>query len=168
MPQLTISIPIWPEYPSSDGPGVLCHVTKLKSSQIGFLNMIMSLLYSHGLHSHQISVQQSIFGDVTGDSMSNLQKLQDGILSIAPRQLWKQTRVVQYYRGLPTKVTGEHLNLNETLPELRLVFGVFFWTCCWYVMKTCIFMLCTKQDFEIFEAVVGLLVYFEIKLHKHS
>ncbi len=33
------------------------HVTKLKSSQTGFLNMTMSSLYSNGLHSHQISIQ---------------------------------------------------------------------------------------------------------------
>ncbi len=32
------------------------HVTKLKSSQTGFLNMTMSSLYSNGLHSHQISI----------------------------------------------------------------------------------------------------------------
>ncbi len=34
---------------------ILHHVTKLKSSQTGFLNMTMSSLYSNGLHSHQIS-----------------------------------------------------------------------------------------------------------------
>ncbi len=33
------------------------HVTKLKSSQTGFLNMTVSSLYSNGLHSHQISIQ---------------------------------------------------------------------------------------------------------------
>ncbi|KAF7652374.1 hypothetical protein LDENG_00097700 [Lucifuga dentata] len=38
------------------------HVTKLKTSQIGFLNMTMSSLYSNGLHSHQISIQYSTFG----------------------------------------------------------------------------------------------------------
>ncbi len=38
------------------------HVTKLKSSQTGFLNMAMSSLYSNGLHSHQISIQSSTFG----------------------------------------------------------------------------------------------------------
>ncbi len=38
------------------------HVTKLKSSQTGLLNMIMSSLYSSGLHSHQISIHQSTFG----------------------------------------------------------------------------------------------------------
>ncbi len=32
-------------------------LTKLKSSQTGFLNMTMSSLYSKGLHSHQISIQ---------------------------------------------------------------------------------------------------------------
>ncbi len=41
---------------------IMHHVTKLKSSQTGFLNMTMSLLYSNGLHSHQISIQQSTFG----------------------------------------------------------------------------------------------------------
>ncbi len=41
---------------------IMHHVTKLKSSQTGFLNMTMSSLYSNGLHSHQISVQWSTFG----------------------------------------------------------------------------------------------------------
>ncbi len=36
---------------------IIHHVTKLKSSQTGFLNMTMSSLYSNGLHSHQISIQ---------------------------------------------------------------------------------------------------------------
>ncbi len=36
---------------------IMHHVTKLKSSQTGFLNMIISSLYSNGLHSHQISIQ---------------------------------------------------------------------------------------------------------------
>lgn len=39
-----------------------CQVTKLKLSQIGFLNITMRSLYSGGLHHHQISVQESIFG----------------------------------------------------------------------------------------------------------
>ncbi len=45
-------------YPSSDTTSsrVMHHVTKLKSSQTGFLNMTMSSLYSNGLHSHQISI----------------------------------------------------------------------------------------------------------------
>ncbi len=41
---------------------IMHHVTKLKSSQTGFLNMTMSSLYSNVLHSHQISIQQSTFG----------------------------------------------------------------------------------------------------------
>ncbi len=36
---------------------IMHHVTKLKSSQTGFLNMTMSSLYSNGLHSHHISIQ---------------------------------------------------------------------------------------------------------------
>ncbi len=45
-------------YRSSDATSsrIMLHVTKLKSSQTGFLNMTMSSLYSNGLHSHQISV----------------------------------------------------------------------------------------------------------------
>ncbi len=50
-------------YPSSDGYfRIMHHVTKLKSSQTGFLNVTMSSLYSNGLHSHQISIQYSTFG----------------------------------------------------------------------------------------------------------
>ncbi len=44
-------------YPSSDGYFQEDNVTKLKSSQTGFLNITMSSLYSIGLHSHQISIQ---------------------------------------------------------------------------------------------------------------
>ncbi len=36
---------------------IMHHVTKLNSSQTGFLNMTVSSLYSNGLHSHQISIQ---------------------------------------------------------------------------------------------------------------
>ncbi len=36
---------------------IMHHVTKLKSSQTGFLNLTMSSLYSNVLHSHQISIQ---------------------------------------------------------------------------------------------------------------
>ncbi len=45
-------------HPSSDATSsrVMHHVTKLKSSQTGFLNMTMSSLYSNGLHSHQIAI----------------------------------------------------------------------------------------------------------------
>ncbi len=41
---------------------IMHHVTKLKSSQTGFLNMTMSSLYSKGLHSHQILIKWSTFG----------------------------------------------------------------------------------------------------------
>ncbi len=46
-------------YTSSDATSsrIMHHVTKLKSSQTGFLNMTMSLLYSNDLHSHQISIR---------------------------------------------------------------------------------------------------------------
>ncbi len=46
-------------YTSSDATSsrIMHHVTKLKSSQTGFLTMTMSSLYSNGLHSHQISIQ---------------------------------------------------------------------------------------------------------------
>ncbi len=46
-------------YPSSDvtSSRIMHRVTKLKSSQTGFLNMTMCSLYSNGLHSHQISIQ---------------------------------------------------------------------------------------------------------------
>lgn len=40
----------------------MCHVTKFKSSQSGFLNMTRRSLYSYDLHSPQISAQRSIFG----------------------------------------------------------------------------------------------------------
>ncbi len=40
----------------------IMHVTKLKSSQTGFLNMTMSSLYSNGLHSHQISINRAPLG----------------------------------------------------------------------------------------------------------
>ncbi len=45
------------------------HVTQLKSSQTGFLNMKMSSLYSNDLHSHQISINRAPLGcGGTGDS----------------------------------------------------------------------------------------------------
>ncbi len=51
-------------YPSSDATSsrIMLHVTKLKSSQTGFLNMTMSSLYSNGLHSHQISINRAALG----------------------------------------------------------------------------------------------------------
>ncbi len=58
-------------YSSSDATSsrIMHHVTKLKSSQTGFLNMTMSLLYSNSLHSHQISINRAPLGcGGTGDS----------------------------------------------------------------------------------------------------
>ncbi len=50
--------------PSSDATSsrIMHHVTKLKSSQTGFLNMTMSSLYSNVLHSHQISINRAALG----------------------------------------------------------------------------------------------------------
>ncbi len=46
-------------YPYSDGYSsrIMHHITKLNSSQTGFLNMTMSSLYSNGLHINQILIQ---------------------------------------------------------------------------------------------------------------
>ncbi len=57
-------------YPSSDATSsrIMHHVTKLKSSQTGFLNMTMCSLYSNGPHSHKISIQAPLGCGGTGDS----------------------------------------------------------------------------------------------------
>ncbi len=48
---------------------IMHNITKLKSSQTGFLNMTMSSLYSNGLHSYQISINRAALGcGGTGDS----------------------------------------------------------------------------------------------------
>ncbi len=57
---LTMSIPLWLQCTHlimATSSRIMHHVTKLKSSQSGFLNMTMSSLYSNGLHNHQISIQ---------------------------------------------------------------------------------------------------------------
>ncbi len=78
-------------YPSSDATSsrIMHHVTKLKSSQTGFLNMTMSSLYSNDLHSHQISIQIEHLWDVVDwmihimdVQLTNLQQLRDAIMSI--------------------------------------------------------------------------------------
>ncbi len=67
---------------------IMQHVTKLKSSQNGFLNMTMSSLYSNDLHSHQISIQWSTFGmwwneiRIMDVQPINLQQLRDAIMLI--------------------------------------------------------------------------------------
>ncbi len=60
---LTTSISLWLQCTIfwCTSSRIMHHVTKLKSSQTGFLNMTMSSLYSNDLHSHQISIQQSTF-----------------------------------------------------------------------------------------------------------
>ena len=66
---------------------IMYHITKLKSSQTG-VNVTMSSLYSKGLRSPQISIQQSIFGMwrntpcIMDVQLANLQKLHDAIMSI--------------------------------------------------------------------------------------
>ncbi len=68
------------------------HVTKLKSSQTGFLNMTMSSLYSNGLQSPDLNPIEHIW-DVVGqeDIMdvqpTNLQQLDDAIVSISTKIL---------------------------------------------------------------------------------
>ncbi len=79
-------------YLSSDATSsrIMHHVTKLKSSQTGFLNMTMSSLYSNGLHSHQISIQliEHLWDVVEREirimdmQPTNLQQLRDAIMSI--------------------------------------------------------------------------------------
>ncbi len=57
---LNMSIPLWQQCTHllmATSSRIMHHVTKLKSSQTGFLNMTMSSLYSNGLRSHQISIQ---------------------------------------------------------------------------------------------------------------
>ncbi len=54
---LIMFIPLWLQCTHllmATSSRIMHHVTKLKSSQTGFLNMTMSSLYSNGLHSHQI------------------------------------------------------------------------------------------------------------------
>lgn len=62
---LTISISLWPQRTHllmATSSRMTHHVTKLKSSQTGFLSMTACSLYSSGLHSDQISVQWSTIG----------------------------------------------------------------------------------------------------------
>ncbi len=57
---LTMSISLWLQCTHllmATSSRIMHHVTKLKSSPTGFLNMTMSSLYSNSLHSHQISIQ---------------------------------------------------------------------------------------------------------------
>ncbi len=65
------------------------HVTKLKSSQTGFLNMTMSSLYSNGLHeSPDLNPTENLWDVVEREihimdvQPTNLQQLRDAIMSI--------------------------------------------------------------------------------------
>ncbi len=65
------------------------HVTKLKSSQTGFLNMTMSSLYSNGLHSPpDLNPIEHLWDVVEREILimdvqpTNLQQLCDAIMSI--------------------------------------------------------------------------------------
>ncbi len=57
------------------------HVTKLKSSQTGFLNMTMSSLYSNGLHSPLWDVVEREIR-IMDVQLTNLQQLRDVIMLI--------------------------------------------------------------------------------------
>ncbi len=67
---------------------IMPHVTKLKSSQTGFLNMTMSSLYSNGLQSPDINPIKHLWDVVEREirimdvKPTNLQQLRDAIISI--------------------------------------------------------------------------------------
>ncbi len=92
-------------YPSSDGYR-MHHVTKLKSSQTGFLNMTMSSLYSKGLQSPDINPIEHLWDVVEREicimdvQPTNLHQLRDAI-----RSIW-------------TKISEEcFLHLVESIPR---------------------------------------------------
>ncbi len=84
----SMSIPLWLQCTNilmATSSRIMHHVTKLKSSQTGFLNMTMSSLCSNGLHSHQIwilwdVVEQEIH--IMNVQLSNLLQLCDDIMSM--------------------------------------------------------------------------------------
>ncbi len=77
-------------YPSTDATSsrIMHHVTKLKSSQTGFLNMTMSSLYSNGLQSPDLTPIEHLWDVVEREihimdvQPTNLQQLCDTIMSI--------------------------------------------------------------------------------------
>ncbi len=80
-------------YPSSDATSsrITHHVTKLKSSQTGFLNMTMCSLYSNGLQSPNLNPIEHLWDVVEREihimdvQPTNLQQLCDAIMSIWPK-----------------------------------------------------------------------------------
>ncbi len=62
---LTMSVLLWLQCKylvMATSSRIMCHLTKLKSSQPDFLNKTMCSLDSNGLHSNQISIKLSTFG----------------------------------------------------------------------------------------------------------
>ncbi len=88
---LTMSVPLWLQCTHllmSNSSRIMHHVTKLKSSQTGFLNMTMSSLYSNGLQSPDLNPIEHLWDVVVQEirimnvQLTNLQQLRDAILSI--------------------------------------------------------------------------------------
>ncbi len=70
---------------------IMHHVTKLKSSQTGFLNMKISSLHSNGLQSPDLNPIKHLWDVVEQEihimdvQLTNLQQLRDAIMSIWTR-----------------------------------------------------------------------------------
>ncbi len=86
---LNMSVPLWLQCTHllmATSSRIMHHVTKLKSSQTGFLNMTMSSLYSIGLHN--LNPIEHLWDVVEREirimdvQLTNLQQLRDAIMSI--------------------------------------------------------------------------------------
>ncbi len=96
-----MSIPLWLQYTHllmATSSRIMHHVTKLKSSQTGFLNMTMSSLYSNGLHSHQTNLQQLC--DVI---MSIWTKISEECLQHLVESMPRRIKAVLKAKGGPTR-----------------------------------------------------------------
>ncbi len=92
-------------YPSSDGYR-MHHVTKLKSSQTGFLNMTMSSLYSNGLQSPDINPIEHLWDVVEREIR---------IMDVQPTNLHQLCDAI---RSIWTKISEEcFLHLVESIPR---------------------------------------------------
>ncbi len=89
---------------------IMHHVTKLKSSQTGFLNMTMSSLYSNDLHSHQISIQQSTFGMWWNERFTSW---------MCRRQICSNCVMLSYQYGPKSLRNVSNILLNLCHEELR-------------------------------------------------